>query len=155
MRKMCAAVLGLGFFVSATAFGAEFSTLEERMSQTEFQAAGLNRLSPEEMKALNDWLRVHGLAPGAPVASGSGQPEFYPDHDEREPVESRIVGAFNGWMGKTKFNLENGQVWEQAESGMRGESLQNPAVRIRPMLLGSWLMYIDGCGCSVRVKRIK
>jgi len=28
-------------------------------------------------------------------------------------------------------------------------------VRIKPMLLGSWLMYVDGCGCSVRVQRIK
>jgi len=33
--------------------------------------------------------------------------------------------------------------------------LNGPAVRIKPMLLGSWLMYIDGCGCSLRVRRIK
>jgi hypothetical protein len=54
------------------------------------------------------------------------------------------------------FKLENGQEWEQAESGSRATgTFDNPAVRIKPMILGSWLMYVEGCGCSVRVKRIK
>ena len=52
--------------------------------------------------------------------------------------------------------MENGQVWEQAESGRRQEwSLQQPTVRIKPMIMGSWLMSVEGCGCNVRVQRVK
>jgi hypothetical protein len=54
------------------------------------------------------------------------------------------------------FTLDNGQEWRQAESGIRDTGkINSPEVRIKPMLLGSWLMYVDGCGCSVRVERIK
>ncbi len=52
--------------------------------------------------------------------------------------------------------LENGQQWQQAESGMYDAGkFERPKVKIKPMLLGSWLMYVEGCGCSLRVQRIK
>ena len=73
---------------------APFSTLEERMSQSEFKAAGLERLSPEELKSLNDWLRSHGLTADAPMAMRDGKPDFYPDQFKREAVETRIAGTF-------------------------------------------------------------
>ncbi|HSX61373.1 MAG TPA: hypothetical protein VLF18_14320 [Tahibacter sp.] len=154
-------LLALAAALSAVglAQGAEFSTLEERMSRAEFNAAGLDRLSPDQLKSLNDWLRIHGLAPGAPMRSATsrdGTPEFYPEEKERETIEANIQGRLDGWLGKTTFKLDNGQVWQQAESGMRTDlGLNSPAVRIKPMLLGSWLMYVDGCGCSLRVRRIK
>jgi len=88
--------------------------------------------------------------------SSSGAPVFYPDEGARENIESNIVGTFEGWRGHTVFTLENGQEWAQAESGARDTGkFSNPKVKIKPMLLGSWLMYVDGCGCSVRVKRVK
>jgi hypothetical protein len=81
---------------------------------------------------------------------------FYPDSGAREVVESHIDGAFVGWRGKTTFKLDNGQVWKQAESGAYDAGkFENPVVRIKPMLLGSWLMYVEGCGCSVRVQRVQ
>ena len=43
--------------ITAAASAAEFSSLEERMSQAQFHAAGLDKLSPEELKVLNDWVR--------------------------------------------------------------------------------------------------
>jgi hypothetical protein len=155
--------LALTIALSAAGMGVaqavEFSTLEERMSGAEFKQAGLDRLTPEQLQSLNDWLRVHGLAPGAPVAVGgtrNGVVEYYPDDKARQPIEAHIDGPLDGWLGKTTFKLDNGQVWQQAESGMRTDlGLNSPAVRIKPMLLGSWLMYVDGCGCSLRVKRIK
>jgi hypothetical protein len=130
-------------------------TLEERMSQAEFQASGLDKLSPAELQQLNAWLQAHGGATTQVVDAG-GEPVFYPRDGSREPVEDRIAGTFSGWRGHTVFKLENGQEWEQAESGSRATgTFDNPAVRIKPMILGSWLMYVEGCGCSVRVKRVK
>ena len=66
------------------------------------------------------------------------------------------MGDFNGWSGRTRVTLENGQVWEQAESGARGgHRISSPGVRIKPMSMGSWLMYVDDCSCDMRVKRIE
>jgi hypothetical protein len=145
----------IALFACAAAAETQPATLEERMSQTDFRAAGLDHLSPEQLKYLNEWLRTHGA--GTPqVVSPSGQPMFYPDSGAREVVESHIDGAFVGWRGKTTFKLDNGQVWKQAESGAYDAGkFENPVVRIKPMLLGSWLMYVEGCGCSVRVQRVQ
>jgi hypothetical protein len=128
-------------------------TLEERMPQAEFRAAGLDKLSPEELKYLNDWLTAHGEAIG-PVAAGSA--DFYPNDADREAIETRISGVFDGWRGHTVFDMDNGQQWRQTESGTyKTGKMENPAVTIKPMMLGSWLMRVEGCGCSVRVERIR
>ncbi|NNJ64680.1 MAG: hypothetical protein HKP16_03880, partial [Xanthomonadales bacterium] len=52
-----------------------FSSLEEQMSGKEFTEAGLDKLSQDELDALNAWIRRHSLAtldtPKAVVSSGS------------------------------------------------------------------------------------
>jgi hypothetical protein len=148
-------LLSLSSTIAAAAAQTQPATLEERMSQAELRAAGLDRLSPEELKYLNEWLRLHG-AGNPQVITPAGEPVFYPDSSARDTVESHIVGQFTGWHGKTIFKLDNGQEWRQAESGAYDAGkFEDPVVRIKPMLLGSWLMYVEGCGCSVRVQRIK
>jgi hypothetical protein len=140
---------------SAASAQTQSPTLEERMSQAEFHAAGLDKLSAEELQQLNGWLQAHG---GATTRShnGKGKPDFYPDDDERTAVTAHIAGTFTGWRGKTVFTLDNGQQWQQTESGSyNAGAFDNPAVEIKPMILGSWLLSVKGCGCSVRVQRIK
>jgi hypothetical protein len=130
-------------------------TLEERMSRAEFHAAGLDKLSPQELQQLNGWIDAHG---GSTVkyVSSSGAPVFYTDSGERPTIEQHMVGNFTGWRGHTIFKLDNDQEWQQAESGVyNAGNIPNPAVKIKPMLLGSWLMYVEACGCNLRVKRIK
>jgi hypothetical protein len=155
MRSAFAIAFAISLSVAASA--AEFSSLEERMSQTQFHAAGLDKLSPEELKNLNDWLRGHpATITTTQVVTPSGQPVFYPKESDRDIVESRIDGKFSGWRGHTVFKLENGQEWTQAESGsFTNGNYDHPTVHIKPMLLGSWLMAIPACGCDVRVTRTK
>lgn len=143
--------------VGLAAFAADFSTLEERMSKSEFHAAGLDKLSPEELKALNDWLSTHNTTTTiTKIVTPTGQPVFYPNESKRETIETRIDGKFSGWYGKTVFKLENGQEWTQTESGQFSNGkYDHPKVKIKPMLLGSWLLYVEPCGCSVRVERTK
>jgi len=155
MRLTIALVFAL--FTSAAAIAAsETSTLEERMSKGDFHAAGLDKLTPAELKTLNDWLAGHqATTVVTKVVTESGKPAFYVDQT-KEPVESRIDGKFIGWYGKTVFKLENGQEWTQTESGQFSNGkYDHPKVRIKPMLLGSWLMYVEPCGCSIRVERTK
>jgi hypothetical protein len=153
----CIAV-GIAALLSANICrAAEPPTLQERMSKEEFHAAELDKLSPEALKRLNDWLAAHPVTVTVKeTVSPSGKPVFYPESAKREKVESRIVGAFTGWNGNTAFKLDNGQEWVQAESGRYGvRKIEHPRVRIEPMMLGSWLMTIDGCECRLRVERTK
>ena len=153
MPRLTATALALLLMGAASA--AEFSSVEERMSQEQFHAAGLDKLSPEELKTLNDWLRGHETVT-TKVVTQSGQPLFYPKETERVAVESRIAGTFSGWLGHSVFTLENGQEWTQAESGsFSNGKYDHPKVKVKPMLMGNWLMYVEPCGCSLRVERTK
>ena len=136
MPRLIATVLAI--FASACACAAEFSSLEERMSQEQFHAAGLDKLSPAELKTLDDWLRTHSSTTTT-VVTPSGQPVFYPKESSREPVESRIDGKFGGWRGHTVFHLENGQEWTQSESG----SFSNGSVALLERLLASRASFIN------------
>jgi hypothetical protein len=140
---------------AAAAHAGGFSSLEERMSQAEFHAAGLDRLSPEELKALDEWLRTH-YATTTTYVTPNGQPVFYPQESAREVIETRVDGTFSGWYGQSVFKFENGQEWKQVESGsFNNGSYDHAKVKIKPMLTGGWLMYVEPCGCSVRVERTK
>lgn len=125
------------------------------MSKEDFHAAELDKLSPDALRRLNDWLAARPTTVKE-VVSPSGKPVFYSESAKREKIESRIVGPFSGWSGNTAFRLDNGQEWVQAESGRRGvHRIDHPKVKIEPMMLGSWLMTIQGCGCELRVERVK
>ncbi len=134
----------------------EFSSLEERMSFNDFKAAGLDKLSADELRALNAWLSENAkttistaVAPvdsrGLRVASPPG-----------ETIVSRILGEFSGWRGGTTFNLENGQVW-QSDPGNSplAVKLTDPVVRIKPGLFGTWYLQVEGYNSTAKVKRIR
>ena len=150
---------------SASALGQDeqpFSSLEERMTGSEFTEAGLHKLSPEELAALNQWIRERSVAeyepPERPAArrddgdTAVGSIENMP----REPIQSRIVGTFGGWSGNTEFVLENGMVWKQDESQrFRIQPVESPMVFIEPGFGGSWRLTVEGHNRSVRVERIR
>ena len=155
MRRIVGLALSL---LALSAIAAETTpTLEERMSKGEFHAAGLDKLSPAELKSLNDWLGGHAIVKTiTKIETPTGKPVFETDQGQRQVIETRITGRFTGWYGKTIFRLDNGQELTQAESGqMSNGKYDNPKVKIKPMLLGSWLLYVEPCGCSVRVERTK
>lgn len=155
-RPLLPLALLAAMLASAACFAAQPSLLEERMTAEEFKSAGLDHLSPEQLRFLNDWLGTKGISASVgPIRKRDGTMEFYPDEGDREVVQSSIVGSFQGWRGKTVVKLENGQKWQQSESGNRGDvNMTNPAVTIKPMSMDSWLMIVKGCNCSVRVKRV-
>lgn len=75
--------------------------------------------------------------------------------DTPEVIESRILGEFNGWGGKTRFRLENGQVWQQTQADTFVVRVKDPVVRIRRGTFGGYLLKIQGYNSSVRVERIE
>ena len=153
--------------------------VRDLMSVTQFDKAGLNKLSPDELKALNAWLNQyleshaaatpsHPAVPQAAVVtpapaavSSSSRANFGADtmrHTESaEPnrIESRIAGPFTGWTGDTLFKLENGQVWQQAATGyFTNVELDHPQVVIKKLTFG-YLLTLPGHGETVFVRRVK
>lgn len=135
-----------------------FSTLEERMSAAQFSAAGLDKLSAEELAALNAWLQQNvqqGNATAAPAAASRIGFDQDPT-DGSGMVRSRLLGEFRGWEGKTVFPLENGQVWQQVGNDKwAGVKASDPTVVIEPAAFGSWRLKVDGYNTSTKVKRVR
>lgn len=139
----------------------DFSSLEERMTGREFTAAGLHKLSPAELEALNRWIRERSLATEE-ARPGSGElpdrPSELPGIDRmaREPFKTRVVGEFTGWTGETVFRLENGMVWRQVGEGTFFiPPVSDPEVTIRPSAIGGWSLSVEGYNSAVRVERIE
>src|SRR5437762_14252335 len=81
----------------------EFTGLQQNMSPQEFQNAGLNKLSPDELAALDAWLKSQMRQREAVVAA-EPKPDRsgFLEHEDRTPVQSRIQGEFRGWEGGTR-----------------------------------------------------
>lgn len=81
---------------------------------------------------------------------------FRKEESTRDNIHSAIVGEFKGWQGRNIFKLENGQIWKQAESSsFYIPKRNNPDITIKPKSMNTWMLYVDGFGRGVRVKRIK
>jgi hypothetical protein len=144
---------------------AQFSSLEEKMSEQEFHDAGLDKLSPEELERLNAWLSAKlGAQMASPGSSGSaGNVGFRPADfgvaagETRSGISSRTVGSFSGWEPGSIIDLENGQTWKVIDSSsqLAIPSTMNAIINIDPGTLGSWLMKAEGYNISARVTRVK
>ena len=160
MRKLLFFVLAVSIQCVAHASDS-FSTLEERMSGTEFSETGLVKLSEKELAALNDWLRSHSVATlenvSARPASGGAQTASSEDDPDSKEIHGTIAGTFDGWSGKgTLFKLTNGMVWEQTEKDTFSiEPVENAQVTIQKKFMRNWHLSVDGYKEKVQVERLK
>ena len=118
--------------------------LRDLMTEDEYRAAGLEKLSAQEVGTLDGWLGrlVVRLLADRKEAGCSA------------PVESRIDGEFAGWMGRTVVQLENGQIWKQRSA------FEHYAYRVAPRVLvhrtpSGCQMRVDGVEAEVRVERLR
>jgi len=166
MNKILVTLLLLTTSLSALA-AEGFSSLEEQMTGKEFNAAGLNKLSAQELDELNAWIRKHSLAT---LATASAQPSgktsakasdnrgMEDDGKEKDTstITSKLIGKFSGWDGQTVFKLENGMIWAQAsKKKFYTEEIDNPEVVIESGLFGSWHLKVEGVDKDVKVRRIQ
>lgn len=155
--RILAASLFLTFTFAVAAQSGETS-LKERMGEEEFRAAGLHKLSADELAALEAWLDDREDHPGR---TASQEPETdrrgLEDQSERTTIKSRIVGKFSGWEGRgTTFELENGMVWRVVEDdSFFTREIENPNVEIRPGFLGTWRLHIEDHRTWARVRRVR
>ena len=146
------------------AFAQQAGNLQERMSAEEFYAAGLNKLSAQELSTLNQWLATHGGAAtgSATAAAAAVEPAIQPAAGTRRPTTNRqafqahIVGSFTGFSGGSLISLDNGQQWQQVgDDKPMCTSADSPQVKIKPTLFGNWLIDVPTCNLLVHVQRVK
>lgn len=110
---------------------------EQRASQAEARAQAAETAARQAEGGLLARARVL-LTPGTQI--------------EYSTVESRLVGDFLGWEGRTLFTLENGQRWQSAgESTYISPPIRSPAVRVVPGALGSFWLVVEGVKPRVKV----
>ena len=75
--------------------------------------------------------------------------------EEPDQITSRILGEFKGWSGYTKFQLENGQVWQQSSKGLLIVRINNPTVIIKKSFFGTYTLNVEGFNSSIKVRKIQ
>lgn len=155
-------VILTGFAVSESAWAQlpEFPGLEKAMPAEEFEQAGLNKLSPEERAKLDQFIRGYTAASSEKAADAAvdrATRQGKVRRNEPEVIESRLVGRFTGYDGRSTFRLENGQVYRQSQQVSRSfPPVDSPPVLVYKgtSMLAGYRMYIAGGG-NIRVSRIK
>lgn len=167
--KMSRWFLSLALSVAATcAFAQDRADqpLREAMSDSEFRAAGLDKLTPAELAALDAWLgrRIEQeTAQAVTEAKEAGRREVqqstrgFFDFGSAEPIVTVLAGEFRGFAKGRRYTLENGQVWEQVDNAtLSGVVRQKPGVKITPSRVGNnWYFRIDGYNSAASVRRIE
>lgn len=166
-------ILGVHLALSATA------PTTQTMTDAELARTGVSRLSTEERQALDAWIAERIANDGATALPTANAPEIVrqldaPQRDalrvalaadstrvglpgyqgKRTTINGLLVGDIYNFTGRTRVTLDNGQVWEQSESGTFAMSGNDRRVVIHPKLMGSWLLVI-GQNRGVRVRRIQ
>ena len=170
MRTVHVFLLALLLALPALASAQEAPPIERAMTAEEFKAAGLDKLSAEELARLNTWLnrRVAEQASAAVAAASEqareeGRKEVIEKNrgffhfGKSEPIEATMVGEFNGFGRGRTYVLDNGQEWKQTnDASLAGVRRTDPKVRIKPGLIGNaWYLQIEGFNTAALVERTK
>ena len=160
MRRMLVLSLALLAFAGGHVQAQSFSSLEERMTEAQFKAAGLDKLTPEELAALNAFIsgETQKVATALPAATPAQDMRGFNDRTGPDgAIYTSITGEFRGWSkAGQRFRLNNGQIWEITDSTSRLRiQMTNPEIVIEPGVLGAWYMKVVGYNTRARVKRIK
>lgn len=160
MRAIPATVTTLLMLAAFTAPVFAQQTIQQRMKPEDFKAAGLDKLSAEELAYLNRWL--DGTLEVATTAAAM-QAKDKVERENRgffnfgssEPIVARLQGEFRGFGKGRVYRLDNGHVWRQVDDArLVGVRLDNPQVTIIPSVIGNaWSMKVEGYNTRAKVQR--
>ena len=120
-------------------------SIKEVMSPEEFKAAGLNKLSAEELQKLDAWLQGYRQVTEQAAEKKATAKASAESHAKMDLLVSRVDGTFNGLMGRTVIRLEDGTVWKQANADdrYRAKVTDHPAAAVIHGVFG-YKMRIEG-----------
>ncbi len=108
-RHLSAILFALVLLTGPAAAQDSGAGIQQSMSPAQFKAAGLDKLSGQELDNLNKWLQGYRETTVKSVRTKV-------ERQSAELVVSRVDGTFNGLSGGTVVKLEDGTVWKQANS---------------------------------------
>ena len=116
--------------------------IKEMMSPEEFKAAGLNKLSADELQKLDAWLQGYRQVT---EQAAEKKATARASRTKMDLIVSRIDGQFNGLTGRTIIRLEDGTVWKQANADDRYRSrvTDHPAAAVIHGVFG-YKMQVEG-----------
>jgi hypothetical protein len=117
-------------------------SIKEMMSPEEFKAAGLNKLSPDEIQKLDAWLQGYRQITEQKAEKTASARAA---RTKMDVIVSRIDGQFLGLTGRTMIRLEDGTVWKQANADDRfhSKNTDHPAAAVIHGVFG-YKMQIEG-----------
>jgi len=143
---MLAACVIFGCAKPAGAAPKEMSgNIQEMMTPEEFKAAGLNKLSPEELQKLDAWLQGYRQVTEQTAEKKATARAAKVEHAKMDLLVSRVDGTFSGLTGRTMIRLEDGTVWKQANADdrYRPKVTDHPAAAVIHGVFG-YKMRIEG-----------
>ena len=119
--------------------------IQQIMTPEEFKAAGLNKLSPEELAKLNAWLQGYRQVTEQAAEKKATAREAKVERTKMDLLVSRVDGTFDGLTGRTLIRLEDGTVWKQANADdrYRSKNTDHPAAAVIHGIFG-YKMQIEG-----------
>ena len=117
-------------------------SIKEMMSPAEFNAAGLNKLSADELQKLDAWLQGYRQTT---EQTAEKKATARASRTKMDLIVSRVDGQFNGLTGRTIIRLEDGTVWKQANADDRNRAkvTDHPAAAVMHGVFG-YKMQIEG-----------
>src|ERR1700730_2529852 len=130
--------------------------LQDSMTAEQFKAAGLDKLSPEELKRLNESLqgsRREGEKKAVEKATAEIKKKVATESRAKmDEILSRVDGDFAGITGHTVIKLEDGTKWKQVnvDEHYRARVTYRPPVQgwhgafgYRMRIVGTGEFYVD------------
>jgi hypothetical protein len=120
-------------------------SIQQIMTPEEFKAAGLNKLSPDELQKLDAWLQGYRQVTEQTAEKKATAKASAESHAKLDLLVSRVDGTFNGLTGRTLIRLEDGTVWKQANADdrYRPKVTDHPAAAVIHGVFG-YKMQIEG-----------
>src|SRR5438105_6994487 len=122
------------------------ASIQEMMTPEEFKAAGLDKLSSEELQKLDAWLQ--GYRQTTEKKAGEIAEKKASERTAKTKLDmlvSRVDGSFEGLKGRTVIKLEDGTAWRQAnaEDRFRPTVTDHPGAVVSHTIFG-YKMRIEG-----------
>ncbi len=152
---MCVALLASVSVPLCGVVWAEGPDIRKLMTPEEFEAAGLDKLSPAEIEALNRWVVRYTAHEAPEVRRQDVVVKAEAVKADKAGIKTRIAGEFTGWDGDTVFRLQNGQIWKQRLEGRWHYRADSPEVELHKNLMGFWVLKVVETGKSIGVKRLQ
>jgi len=113
-------------------------SIKQAMSPEEFHKAGLDKLSDDELRNLDRWLRGDREKTAKKASAKTTKAKM-------DLIVSRVNGSFGGLGGATVIELEDGTAWKQANADdhFRGSPVDHPGAAVIRGVFG-YKMRIEG-----------